>query len=265
VPGGIAGENTQMTNAYAGLPQLIAHRGNAAEFPENTLQAFESALEIGVRNIEFDVQLTSDKVPVVFHDSDLQRVADRAGSVHDMTWSELAETPVGEIKRFGRRFAFTYPPSLAQTVDALSGWGDVTAFVEIKRASVRRFGREVVLTRLADVLRPVLDKCVVISFDLPSVRIMRMMTGVRVGWVLEQYDESARHEAVAAAPDFLFCNVERVPADATQLWPGPWHWAIYEIRDLATAQRCHALGAAYVESMTVRAMQAAFAESRRKW
>ncbi len=53
-------------------PHLIAHRGNAAEFPENTLPAFESALELGVRNIEFDVQLTSDKVPVVIHDADLQ-------------------------------------------------------------------------------------------------------------------------------------------------------------------------------------------------
>ena len=56
-------------------PHLIAHRGNAAEFPENTLPAFESALELGVRNIEFDVQLTSDKVPVVIHDADLKRVA----------------------------------------------------------------------------------------------------------------------------------------------------------------------------------------------
>jgi glycerophosphoryl diester phosphodiesterase len=265
VTGALAGENSHMTNHDTALPKLIAHRGNAAEFPENTLQAFESAIELGVRDIEFDVQMTSDKVPVVFHDADLQRVADRAGSIHEMTWAELAETPVGEIKRFGRRFAFTYPPSLAQAVDALAGWQDVTAFVEIKRASVRRFGREVVLKRLADVLRPVLDKCVVISFDLPSVKIMRMMTGARIGWVLERYDEASLGEAAAAAPEFLFCNYERVPADAAQLWPGPWHWAIYEIRDLATAQRCHALGAAYVESMTVRAMQAAFAESRRKW
>jgi glycerophosphoryl diester phosphodiesterase len=254
-----------MTASAELLPQLIAHRGNAAEFPENTLQAFESALELGVRNIEFDVQLTSDKVPVIFHDSDLQRVADRDGCVHDLSWAELAETPVGEIKRFGRRHAFTYPPSLAQVVDAIAGWDGATAFVEIKRASLRRFGREVVLKRVADVLRPVLDKCVLISFDLPSVKILRAMTNARIGWVLEQYDDASQLEAAAAAPDFLFCNLERVPAEATQLWAGPWDWAIYEVRDVATARRCHELGAAYVESMTVRGMLAAYAASRRQW
>jgi glycerophosphoryl diester phosphodiesterase len=254
-----------MTASADALPQLIAHRGNAAEFPENTLQAFESAIELGVRNIEFDVQLTSDKVPVVFHDTDLQRVADRDGCVHDLSWAELAETPVGEIKRFGRRYAFTYPPSLAQVVDAIAAWDGATAFVEIKRASLRRFGREVVLKRVADVLRPVLDKCVLISFDLASVKILRAMTKARIGWVLEQYDDASQLEAAAAAPDFLFCNLERVPAEATQLWAGPWDWAIYEVRDLATARHCLGLGARYVESMTVRGMLAAYADSRRQW
>jgi glycerophosphoryl diester phosphodiesterase len=130
---------------------------------------------------------------------------------------------------------------------------------------LRRFGREVVLKRVAEVLQPVLDKCVLISFDLPSVKILRMMTKARVGWVLEQYDEASQREAAAAAPDFLFCNLERVPADATGLWPGPWAWAIYEVRDLKTAQHCRDLGATYVESMTVRGMQTVFAASRRKW
>jgi glycerophosphoryl diester phosphodiesterase len=254
-----------MTAPNTALPDLIAHRGNAAEFPENTLQALESAVELGVRYVEFDVQLTQDKVPVVFHDSDLARVADRPECVHDMTWAELAETPVGEISRFGRQFAFTCPPSLAQAVDAIAGWGGVTAFVEVKRSSLRRFGRETVLNRIADVLRPVLDRCVLISFDLPSVKILRMMTGARVGWVVDRYDDAARTNATAVAPEFLFCNLARVPPDATRLWPGTWRWALYEIRDLKTAQDCHALGAHFAETMTVRGMVNAYAESRRQW
>ena len=240
--------------------QLIAHRGNAAEFAENTLPAFESAIELGARTVEFDVQLTSDKVPVVIHDSDLQRVAGVPASVHELTWAELAEIPVGEIDRFGQRHAFTCAPSLAQTVDAIAGWGDVTAYVEVKRASMRAFGREVVLTRIAEVLQPVLAKCVLISFDLTAVKILRQMTRARVGWVLERYDEATRQECIATAPDFLFCNLERVPNDAASLWSGPWEWAIYEVRDLATARICQSLGARYVESMTVRAMQAALSK-----
>lgn len=247
------------------LPEIIAHRGNAAEFPENTLQALASAVELGIRYVELDVQLTADKVPVAFHDSELERVADREGSVHDLTWAQLSELPVGEIKRFGRRFAFTYPPSLAQVVDALQGWDGVTAFVEVKRGSMRRFGRETVLRRIADTLRPVLNRCVLISFDLPSLKILRMMTGARIGWVISAYDDATRDEAAALAPEFMFANLERLPQDTEPLWPGPWAWALYEVRDVKTARECHARGARFVESMAVRGLLHGYEESRRQW
>jgi len=250
---------------YPDLPAIVAHRGNAAEFPENTLQALESAVDLGVSHVEFDVQLTADKVPVVFHDSDLNRVGDRAESVHDLTWAQLGETPVGEVKRFGRRFEFTYPPSLAQAVDAIAGWSGVTAFVEIKRSSIRKFGREAVLRRVADVVKPALRRCVLISFDLPSLKILRAMIGARIGWVLSEYDDAARAEAAALAPEFLFVNLERLPQGLEPLWPGPWEWVVYEVRDLQTARECQARGARFVETMTVRGLFAAYEESRRKW
>lgn len=247
------------------LPEIIAHRGNAAEFPENTLPALASAVELGARYVEFDVQLTSDKVPVVFHDSDLARVAERPDVIHDLTWSQFAEIPVGEVRRFGERFAFTYPPSLAQTMDALAGWKDVTAFVEIKRASLRKFGREIVLRRVADVVAQAVNRCVLISFDLPSLRILRLMTGVRIGWVLPTYDERAAADAAAVAPEFLFCNLERLPPASEPLWSGPWEWAIYEVPDLKTARDCQSRGVRFVETMSVRALLAAYQQSRRRW
>jgi len=114
-------------------------------------------------------------------------------------------------------------------------------------------------------VRPILDRCVFISFDLPSVKILRMMTGARVGWVLQDYSEAALPEAQAFGPDFLFCNLERIPQETTQLWRGPWQWAIYEVRDVRTAQRCHALGAAFVETMTVKGLLAGYEASRRQW
>ena len=48
------------------LPTIIAHRGNAAEFPENTLEALQSAVDLGVRHVELDVQLSADRVPFFF-------------------------------------------------------------------------------------------------------------------------------------------------------------------------------------------------------
>jgi len=141
----------------------------------------------------------------------------------------------------------------------------VTAFVEIKRASIRRYGRETVLRRVTEVLRPVLDRCVLISFDLVSVKILRMMTGARIGWVLASYDEAARSQAASLAPEFLFANVERLPPLPELLWPGPWQWALYEVRDLKTARDCQERGAHFVETMDVRGLMSAFAESRRAW
>jgi glycerophosphoryl diester phosphodiesterase len=254
-----------MRTAHHDLPEIIAHRGNAAEFPENTLQALESAVSLGLRHVEFDVQLTADLVPVLMHDADLARVGGRPDCVHDLTWSALAELPVGEVPRLGNAHAFTYPPSLAQAVDTIAGWDGVTAFVEVKRSSLRRFGRETVLKRIAAVLQPAIDRCVLISFDLPSVKILRLMTGARIGWVLPQYDAETQQQAAELAPQFLFTNLERLPAGPEPLWPGPWDWAIYEVRDLKTARDCQARGAKFVETMTVRGLLHAYAEARRQW
>jgi len=254
-----------MRTDHPNLPEIIAHRGNAAEFPENTLQGLESAVSLGLRYVEFDVQLTADLVPVLMHDADLARVGGRPDCVHDLTWSALAELPVGEVQRLGNVHAFTYPPSLAQAVDTLAGWDGVTAFVEVKRSSLRRFGREAVLRRVAQVLQPMIDRCVLISFDLPSVKILRLMTGARIGWVLPQYDAEAQQQAAELAPEFLFANLERLPAELEPLWPGPWDWAVYEVRDLKTARACHARGARFVETMTVRGLLHAYAEARRQW
>jgi glycerophosphoryl diester phosphodiesterase len=176
----------------------------------------------------------------------------------------LSEIPVGETARLGHKHAFTCPPSLAQVADALTGWDGVTAFVEIKRSSLRKFGREAVLRRVTDVLRPVLNHCVLISFDLPTIKILRLMTGARIGWVLREYDDAACAEAAALAPEFLFVNLERLPENDEPLWPGPWAWAVYEIRDLKTARACHQRGAKFVESMTVRELLSAYAEGRRQ-
>ena len=247
------------------LPAIIAHRGNAVEFPENTLEGLASAVELGARFIEFDVQLTGDLVPILMHDADLARVAGRPESVHDLTWPTLSGIPVGEVERLGQRHALVRPPSLAQAVEAIAGWSGVTAFVEIKRASIRRHGRETVLRRVTEMLQPVLDRCVLISFDLVSVKILRMMVGARIGWVLTNYDEAARAQAASLAPEFLFVNLERLPPPPEPLWSGPWQWAVYEVRDLKTARDCQERGAHFVETMAVRGLMTAYADSRRAW
>jgi len=72
---------------------LYAHRGlydNSAEAPENSLAAFQRAVEAGL-GMELDVQLTKDKIPVVFHDFTLERMCGQPGKVKDYTYEELQQ------------------------------------------------------------------------------------------------------------------------------------------------------------------------------
>ena len=68
----------------------VAHRGGAAEAPENTMAAFARAADLGFRFIETDVQATRDGIVVTFHDLRLDRLTDLHGPLELRDWSELA-------------------------------------------------------------------------------------------------------------------------------------------------------------------------------
>jgi len=72
----------------------MAHRGGASEAPENTLPAFQRAVDLGYRYLETDVHATADGVVVAFHDDDLSRTCGRPGRIHEMTWAELSTVRV---------------------------------------------------------------------------------------------------------------------------------------------------------------------------
>lgn len=76
-------------------PLVIAHRGGAGLWPENTMHAFEGARQLGVDVIETDVRSTSDGVLVLMHDATVERTTDGAGSVHEMTLAELKKLDAG--------------------------------------------------------------------------------------------------------------------------------------------------------------------------
>lgn len=72
---------------------LYAHRGlhdNATEAPENSMAAFRKAVDAGF-GIELDIQLTKDRIPVVFHDFTLKRVCGGEGKICDYTYEELQQ------------------------------------------------------------------------------------------------------------------------------------------------------------------------------
>ena len=71
------------------MSKIFAHRGFSGKYPENTMLAFQKAVEIGVDGIELDVHLTKDNELVIIHDEDIKRTCDGEGLVKDMTLEEL--------------------------------------------------------------------------------------------------------------------------------------------------------------------------------
>ena len=85
----------------------FAHRGGAAHWPENTLEAFRGGLAAGCPWIETDVHMTRDGHIVCFHDHDLRRTTNAEGPIWDRTLAELRELDAGyRFTRDGLAFPF---------------------------------------------------------------------------------------------------------------------------------------------------------------
>ena len=71
------------------MTEIASHRGGAALWPENSVTAFRETAKLPVEQIEFDVQLSADGVPMIFHDATLDRVTNGSGPLAAKTLAEL--------------------------------------------------------------------------------------------------------------------------------------------------------------------------------
>ena len=143
---------------------VLGHRGIKAKYPENTMISFEAAIALGVDLIEFDVNITSDGVPVVLNDNDIERTSDHAGLSRDYTLEQLKSFDFG--CKFGDRFAGTQVPTLEEVLTLAAKHENLLTNVEIKDmtweavdktvAMLHRFGLE--------------DRVVIACFDAAIIR-----------------------------------------------------------------------------------------------
>ena len=110
------------------VPLIIAHRGDLASAPENTLPAFRSAFERGADGIELDVRVTRDRQLVVFHDRSLGRIGGGRGLVSNATLAEMRSLDVGGW--FSPQYRGEQAPTLDEVFEALPS--DYLVNVEMK-------------------------------------------------------------------------------------------------------------------------------------
>jgi glycerophosphoryl diester phosphodiesterase len=117
---------------------IIAHRGHSIAVPENTLEAYRRAIELGVEMIECDVNRTKDGELVMIHDWTLDRTTSGSGRVEDMTLSEIRDLDAGSS--FDPSFAGLRVPTTAETLDLAREAGILMCF-EVKGETPAHFRR----------------------------------------------------------------------------------------------------------------------------
>lgn len=111
------------------MTKNFAHRGFSGKYPENTLLAFEKAVEAGAQGIELDVQLTKDGEIVIIHDETIDRTTDGKGEVVSYTYEELKKFDASYIYR--GQMGFNKIPTLREYFELIKDT-DIITNIELK-------------------------------------------------------------------------------------------------------------------------------------
>jgi len=156
----------------------FAHRGACALAPENTISAFQTALDLGCDWIETDLRLTSDGIPVLFHDSVVDRTSNGKGALAKMSLSQVLRLDAGSW--FDHRFRGERIPTLDETLAWCRGRCGLN--LEIKEEE----RAEELVRRLASRFQThgALDRILFSSFRASDLRRLRSaFPHGRLGWL----------------------------------------------------------------------------------
>jgi glycerophosphoryl diester phosphodiesterase len=149
-------------------PVVEAHRGASADYPENTLCAFQAAIDTGARWIELDIHECASGELVVMHDRTVDRTTDGTGAIADLTLGQLRALDAGSWR--GSQFAGEPVPTLEEVLQLLQPSGTCL------NVEVKRFAHPSAAQQLADLLHRYAPKegtHLVSSFELGALLQVR--------------------------------------------------------------------------------------------
>ena len=228
---------------------VVAHRGASIEQPENTIEAFEAAIDAGADAVEFDVRMTADGHAVVMHDPNVSRTTEGSGLVSELTLEELRKLGV---------------PTVEEALRCLSG--RAAADIEIKNlpgepgfTPEREAAVEATLDALDAVGFP--GQVIVSSFNPASIAHSRALRPDVPTGLLTEY-EVAAEEALARATSqghpwvlpFVLKVLEAGDGFSDRVHAGGALLGVWIADDPETARRLFELGADAVATNDPRAI-----------
>jgi len=219
-------------NNQHALEFLVAHRGDRVGGVENTLAAFAKAAASGARWMECDIHFSSDWMPVVFHDSTLDRLCH-----HNPT--RIADTPFATLTE--QCSSTLMLPTLHHLMQWLEEF-ELCCFIEVKPPILERLSATEAAKLLAKHLPESLrHRLVLISESVELLEAFASHMNMRIGWVAESSD-------MPTLPlDFVFMpytHAEQIPS---------WHArgtkvALYTVNDAQLARDMREAGADLIET-----------------
>ena len=240
--------------ALNGIPaeKLIAHRGYQRHYPENSPLAIEKAIACGALFFEIDVQFSADGVPLLYHDDHLKRISGITGKLNQYDFFTLENFSAGEPGRFKQQFSNVKISPLSALVDILQRFPAIQVLVELKEEAVRDYTAAICLASIREALKPVINQCILISFDIDALRVAKNMGFIRLGPVLR--DWTLRHSiAEELQAELIMCNHERIPKKDSLLIKN-CAVAVYEVDSIPLAYSLLERGAHFIETFAIGEM-----------
>ncbi|WP_413163877.1 glycerophosphodiester phosphodiesterase [Capilliphycus salinus ALCB114379] len=184
--------------------EIVAHRGFSAMAPENTLAAFTAAIEGGANSIEFDLQLSADGVPIIFHDETLDRITGTSGKVREKSLEELKQLNAGAW--FGEQFVGETIPTLTEALNCFQRvekflYFDVKPHCQWSQTDVEKLIQQV---REGGIL----EKCVITAFNEEFLQQVRSCCPeIKLGYFLTETTDYQQqlNKAIKAGNAILSC------------------------------------------------------------
>ncbi len=199
-------------------PLVIAHRGYSAKYPENTMSAFNKAVEYKADMIEFDVHLSKDKKICITHDYELGRTCNGSGLLDNYTFDQLQELDFGSW--FNSSFTHEKIPELSDLLK-LSMEFNISLNLEVKHQTLHEnaVGIDTMCKQLKKYLEnySLSDSLIVSSFSYDFLKEFRLqMPNIKIG-ILNHYLEKDLHlnlvdelKAYSYHPNFKSLNSEYI-------------------------------------------------------